>query len=168
MIKNYFALYSQKYASKWLVLAIDLAIVMTTFCMAYFIRFNFSLDFNVEQFTLQLPFIFSVSLISFLIVGSFKSVIRHTGFTDVINLFKSVVLIAFIIAVCVLFNNRLQLVSNFTVPKTIIVLHAIISFLFLSASRLVFKMAFKHLKCKLLSTKRILIYGAGGSRNYHL
>lgn len=161
MIKNYFALYSQKYASKWLVLAIDLAIVMTTFCMAYFIRFNFSLDFNVEQFTLQLPFIFSVSLISFLIVGSFKSVIRHTGFTDVINLFKSVVLIAFIIAVCVLFNNRLQLVSNFTVPKTIIVLHAIISFLFLSASRLVFKMAFKHLKCKLLSTKRILIYGAG-------
>ncbi|GAL65021.1 polysaccharide biosynthesis protein [Algibacter lectus] len=161
MIKNYFALYSQKYASKWLVLAIDLAIVMTTFCMAYFIRFNFSLDFNVEQFTLQLPFIFSVALISFLIVGSFKSVIRHTGFTDVINLFKSVVLIAFIIAVCVLFNNRLQLVSNFTVPKTIIVLHAIISFLFLSASRLVFKMAFKHLKCKLLSTKRILIYGAG-------
>ncbi|MWW23644.1 polysaccharide biosynthesis protein [Algibacter lectus] len=161
MIKNYFALYSQKYASKWLVLAIDLAIVMTTFCMAYFIRFNFSLDFNVEQFTLQLPFIFSVALISFLIVGSFKSVIRHTGFTDVINLFKSVGLIAFIIAVCVLFNNRLQLISNFTVPKTIIVLHAIISFLFLSASRLVFKMAFKHLKCKLLSTKRILIYGAG-------
>ncbi|MEL0650354.1 nucleoside-diphosphate sugar epimerase/dehydratase [Algibacter sp. TI.3.09] len=161
MIKNYFALYSQKYASKWLVLAIDLAIVMTTFCMAYFIRFNFSLDFNVEQFTLQLPFIFSVALISFLIVGSFKSVIRHTGFTDVINLFKSVALIAFITGVCVLFNNRVELVSNFTVPKTIIVLHAIISFLFLSASRLVFKMAFKHLKCKLLSTKRILIYGAG-------
>ncbi|WP_405292928.1 SDR family NAD(P)-dependent oxidoreductase [Algibacter sp. Ld11] len=161
MIKNYFALYSQKYASKWLVLAIDLTIVMITFCMAYFIRFNFSLNFNVEQFTLQLPFIFTVALISFFIVGSFKSVIRHTGFTDVVNLFKSVVLIAAITGVFVLFNNKVQLVSGFTIPRAIIVFHAIISFLFLSASRLVFKMAFKHLKSKLLSTKRILIYGAG-------
>lgn len=161
MIKNYFALYSQKYASKWLVLAIDLTIVMITFCMAYFIRFNFSLNFNVEQFTLQLPFIFTVALISFFIVGSFKSVIRHTGFTDVVNLFKSVALIAAITGVFVLFNNKVQLVSGFTIPRAIIVFHAIISFLFLSASRLVFKMAFKHLKSKLLSTKRILIYGAG-------
>ncbi|MDO7136424.1 polysaccharide biosynthesis protein [Algibacter lectus] len=161
MIKNYFALYSQKYASKWLVLAIDLTIVMITFCMAYFIRFNFSLDFNVEQFTLQLPFVFTVALISFLIIGSFKSVIRHTGFTDVVNLFKAVALIAVITCAFVLVNNKFQFVSNFTIPRTIIAFHAIISFLFLSASRLIFKMGFKHVQCKLLSTKRILIYGAG-------
>ncbi|WP_159020243.1 polysaccharide biosynthesis protein [Algibacter sp. L3A6] len=161
MIKNYFASYSQKYASKWLVLAIDLTIVMITFCMAYFIRFNFSLDFNVEQFTLQLPFVFTVALISFLIIGSFKSVIRHTGFTDVVNLFKAVALIAVITCAFVLVNNKFQFVSNFTIPRTIIAFHAIISFLFLSASRLIFKMGFKHVQCKLLSTKRILIYGAG-------
>jgi len=161
MIKNYFASYSQKYASKWLVLAIDLTIVMITFCMAYFIRFNFSLDFNVEQFTLQLPFVFTVALISFLIIGSFKSVIRHTGFTDVVNLFKAVALVAVITCAFVLVNNKFQFVSNFTIPRTIIAFHAIISFLFLSASRLIFKMGFKHVQCKLLSTKRILIYGAG-------
>ncbi|WP_158849988.1 polysaccharide biosynthesis protein [Algibacter sp. L1A34] len=161
MIKNYFAIYSQKYASKWLVLAIDLSIVMAAFFIAYFIRFNFSLKFNVEQFTLQLPFVLTVSAISFLVVGSFKSVIRHTGFTDVVNLCKSVFLIATIMGVFVFFNNKFQLVSNFTIPRTIIVFHAIISFVILSASRLVFKMGFKHLKCKLLATKRVLIYGAG-------
>lgn len=161
MIKNYFTLYSQKFASKWLVLAIDLTIVMTTFFMAYFIRFNFSLKFNVEQFAMQLPFIFTVALISFFAVGSFRSVIRHTGFTDVVNLFKSVLLIAGITAFIVLVNNQLNLISNFTIPASIIVFHAIISFLFLSASRLLFKMGYKRVKCKLLSTKRVLIYGAG-------
>jgi FlaA1/EpsC-like NDP-sugar epimerase len=161
MIKDYFSLYSQKYASKWLVLAIDLSIVMVTFFIAYFIRFNFSLRFNVHQFALQLPFMFVVAMVSFFAIGSFKSVIRHTGFTDVVNLFKSVLLIAVLTGGFVFVNNRLNFVDNFTIPKVIIVFHAIFSFVILSASRLVFKMAYKHLKCKLLSTKRVLIYGAG-------
>lgn len=163
MIKNYFAHYSQKYASKWLVFAIDICIVLATFFIAYFIRFNFTLNFDLDQFFLQTPFIIVVSSVSFLIVGSFKSVIRHTGFTDVINLFKSIVLMSTLIVLAVVFNKAIGIMDSFTIPKSIIAFHAILSFLFLSTSRLVFKLAFKHLKCKYLSTKRVLIYGAGDS-----
>ena len=69
MINNYFTYLSQKYASKWLVFAIDLTIVLITFCASYFIRFNFTLNFDLNQFLFQLPFILIVASISFLVFG---------------------------------------------------------------------------------------------------
>ena len=163
MIKNYFTYYSQKYASKWLVFGIDITTVLLTFFMAYFIRFNFTLDFDLGQFLIQLPFVAVLAALSFLIVGSFKSVIRHTGFTDVVNLFKAIVLMSTLSISFILLNRIIDLIPSFTIPLSIIVIHALLSFVALSASRLFFKIAYKELKCKLLLSKRVLIYGAGDS-----
>ncbi len=163
MIKNYFLFYSQKYASKWLVLGIDLAIVLLTFFATYFVRFNFTLNFDINQFLFQLPFLFIIATFSFLVIGSFKSVIRHTGFADVVNLFKSVALMSLLSIIFVLFNRITNIIPGFTIPLSIIVMHALLSFVTLSASRLLFKMTYKYLKCKLVTSKRVLIYGAGES-----
>ncbi|NJX15149.1 polysaccharide biosynthesis protein [Tamlana crocina] len=163
MINNYFTYLSQKYASKWLVFAIDIAMVMSAFFAAYFIRFNFTLDFNLEQFVLQLPFVLTISVFSLLAVGSFKSVIRHTGFADVINVFKFVVVTTLASGFFVLLNRAFDVVSGFTIPLSIIIIHALLSFVALSSSRLLFKIAYKYLSCKFLSTKRVMIYGAGDS-----
>ncbi|GGK29100.1 polysaccharide biosynthesis protein CapD [Yeosuana aromativorans] len=163
MIKHYFAYYSQKYASKWLVLGIDLSIVLVSFFIAYVIRFNFTLDFDIAQFLVQLPILFVIAACSFLIVGSFKSVIRHTGFTDVINLFKSVSLMVFMTAFLVVFNRITNLIPGFTIPLSILVIHALISFMSLSASRLLFKVLYRYAKCRLMASKKVMIYGAGDS-----
>ncbi|MFK5880242.1 MAG: nucleoside-diphosphate sugar epimerase/dehydratase [Flavobacteriaceae bacterium] len=163
MIHNYFSSFSQKYASKWLVLAIDLTIVLSTFFMAYLIRFNFTLNFDLKQFLVQLPFLATVATFSFLLIGSFKSVIRHTGFTDVINLFKSTTVMSLICITAVLANRIFEILPEFTIPLSIVVMHALLSFVVLSASRLLFKMSYKYLKCKLISSKKVLIYGAGDS-----
>ncbi|WP_338359729.1 nucleoside-diphosphate sugar epimerase/dehydratase [Yeosuana marina] len=160
MIKNYLAYYSQKYASKWLVLAIDLSLIVVTFLLTYLIRFNFTLDFDVHALLIQVPAIVSIAALSFLIVGSFKSVIRHTGFTDVINLFKSITLMSFIAVFLVVLNRLTGLVPKFTIPLSIIVIHAMLSFMALSSSRLLFKIAFRYAKCRFNSSKRVLIYGA--------
>lgn len=163
MLNNYFAYYSQKYASKWLVFSIDLSLILITFFLAYFIRFNFTLNFDLEQFVFELPFVLVVSALSFLVVGSFKSVIRHTGFTDVVNVFKSIALMSLTCIVVVLFNRVTEIFPSFTIPLSIIVMHALLSFVVLSASRLLFKMIYKYLKTKLLLTKRVLIYGTEDS-----
>ena len=163
MINNYFSYYSQKFASKWLVFAIDLMLVAVAFFAAYFIRFNFTLNFDLEQFFIQIPLLLGIAGVSFLFVGSFKSVIRHTGFTDVVNVFKAVSLTALFITFVVLINSITNLFVNFTIPKSIIVFHALISFVLLSGCRLLFKIVYNHLKCKLTSTKNVLIYGAGDS-----
>ncbi|MFB9057620.1 polysaccharide biosynthesis protein [Mariniflexile ostreae] len=163
MIKNYFMHYSQKYASKWLVFGIDLLTVLSTFFIAYIIRFNFTLNFDLNQFLVQLPVLLVVAIFCFLLIGSFKSVIRHTGFTDVMNLFKSISLMSAILVLCVLFNRTSGSVPGFTIPLSIIVMHALISFVALSASRLLFKILYRYGKSRYMSNKNILIYGAGDS-----
>jgi FlaA1/EpsC-like NDP-sugar epimerase len=163
MIKNYFTYFSQKFASKWLVFGIDLALVVATFFMAYFIRFNFTLNFDLNQFFVQVPVLLAITSISFLLVGSFKSVIRHTGFTDVVNVFKAVSLTAIFTTFAILINTVFNIIPDFTIPKSIIVVHALISFVVLSGCRLIFKIVYNHLKSKLISTKNVMIYGAGDS-----
>jgi FlaA1/EpsC-like NDP-sugar epimerase len=163
MIKNYFTYFSQKFASKWLVFGIDLALVVATFFMAYFIRFNFTLNFDLNQFLVQVPVLLAITSISFLLVGSFKSVIRHTGFTDVVNVFKAVSLTAIFTTFAILINTVFNIIPDFTIPKSIIVVHALISFVVLSGCRLIFKILYNHLKSKLISTKNVMIYGAGDS-----
>mgnify|MGYP001050819508 CR=1 FL=1 len=163
MIKNYFSFYSQKFASRWLVFAIDLAIILAALFMAYFVRFNFTLNFDLNQFLIQAPLLLCIASISFLLVGSFKSVIRHTGFTDVVNIFKAVAIMAFLTTLTVLINAITDIIPEFTIPKSIIVFHALISFVALSGCRLLFKIVYNHLKCKLTSTRNVMIYGAGDS-----
>ncbi|TYA71879.1 polysaccharide biosynthesis protein [Seonamhaeicola marinus] len=163
MIRNYFFNLSQKYASKWLVLFIDLAIVLATLFSAYLVRFNFTLNFDTKQFLVQLPFLALVATVSFLIVGSYKSVIRHTGFTDVVNVFKSVVLIAAICSAGVFVNRTSSFAPSFTIPFSIIVIHSLLSFVAMAGSRLLFKIGYNRLKCKFKTSKNILIYGAGDS-----
>jgi len=55
MIQNYLTNNAQRYASKWLVLAIDLVIVSISFMLSYFIRFNLTFDFDVDKLFVQLP-----------------------------------------------------------------------------------------------------------------
>ncbi|GGZ70278.1 polysaccharide biosynthesis protein [Algibacter mikhailovii] len=163
MIKIYFSQLSQKYASKWLVFGIDLSIMLLAFLTAYLIRFNFTFNFDIEKFIIQVPFLIVVSSFSFIAIGSFKSVIRHTGFTDIVNLFKSIALFSAICVAFVLLNRTAGFLPGFTIPLSIIVMHSILSFVILAASRLVFKIGFKYLKFKYEKTKRVLIYGAADS-----
>ncbi|MFS4481920.1 polysaccharide biosynthesis protein [Hyunsoonleella sp. 2307UL5-6] len=163
MIKNYFSYYTQKFASRWLVFGLDLAIVLTTFFVAYFVRFNFTLNFDINQFLIQIPILLLIASVSFLVVGSYKSIIRHTGFTDVVNVFKAVALMAFLTTLTILINITTNFIADFTIPKSIIVFHALFSFVALCGCRLLFKIVYNHLKSKLIDTKNVMIYGAGDS-----
>ena len=112
---------------------------------------------------IQIPFVLVIGAISFLAVGSFKSVIRHTGFSDVVNVFKAISLFTFISIAFVLVNGVIDLLPGFTIPLSIVIMHALFSFVALCGARLLFKITYNHLKCKLISTKNVLIYGAGDS-----
>ena len=70
MIKKLLLKADNKYASRWLVLSIDLVIVLQAFILAYLIRFNFSLNFDFSPFLYQIPFVLLVALGSFLLIGS--------------------------------------------------------------------------------------------------
>jgi FlaA1/EpsC-like NDP-sugar epimerase len=163
MFKKYISKSVNKYASRWLVLAIDCILVLQTFVIAYFIRFNFSFNFDTQDFIYQEPLVLLLALVSFLVVGSYKGVVRHTGVKDAFNVMYAVSLLSFLLVVLVLINNWLQLFPSFTIPLSIIVIHFLLNVVVLIASRFVFKIVFHRIMLDFKSNTNILIYGAGDS-----
>lgn len=163
MIKKLFLQVLDRYASKWMVLFIDIVLVCISFVLAYSVRFNASLDFDLHNLYVQLPFIVIVSLISFLTVGSYRGIIRHTGTRDAFNVFVGVTLLSMIVISSVLINNIFKIVPNFTIPKSIVIIHYLISVLVLVVSRYVFKAFYEIISSELDTITNVLIYGAGDS-----
>ena len=163
MIQKYLAYNTEKYASKWLVLAIDLVTIACAFILSYLIRFNLTLDFEVENLLLQLPLVLITSLVAFLIVGSYKGVVRHTGVRDVYNIFNAVCFSSILVIFIVLANRQLEILNQFTIPLSIIIINSLITFIALTASRFVFKSVYSNMNNSKKSYKNVLIYGAGDS-----
>ncbi|WP_339654695.1 nucleoside-diphosphate sugar epimerase/dehydratase [uncultured Maribacter sp.] len=163
MIQKYLAYNTEKYASKWLVLAIDLVTIACAFILSYLIRFNLTLDFEVENLLLQLPLVLITSLVAFLIVGSYKGVVRHTGVRDVYNIFNTVCFSSILVIFIVLANRQLEILNQFTIPLSIIIINSLITFIALTASRFVFKSVYSNMNSSKKSYKNVLIYGAGDS-----
>ncbi|MEC7262439.1 MAG: nucleoside-diphosphate sugar epimerase/dehydratase [Bacteroidota bacterium] len=164
MIKEYFFRTGRRYASKWTVLSIDLSIVAVSFTLAYFIRFNLSFNFEVQMLWSQLPIVVLLFLTAFLISGSYKGVVRHTGIKDVYAIFNAVCLASIGAIAVVMVNRYYDMVDGFTIPLSIIIINSLITFLALAASRFVFKIAYESLMNRSNApVKNLIIYGAGES-----
>ncbi|UOY06104.1 polysaccharide biosynthesis protein [Muricauda sp. SCSIO 64092] len=165
MIKNYMTNTVFRYASKWLVLGIDLIIVGLSFALSYFVRFNLTLNFDVDKLLIQLPLVLVFALMSFIFTKSYKGVVRHTGVRDVYNLFNAICLLSILLVFMVILNKKFYLIDDFTIPLSIIIIHSLISFVFLTSSRYIFKTLYYNLvnSLQVKASKNILIYGTGES-----
>ncbi|TXD56679.1 polysaccharide biosynthesis protein, partial [Polaribacter sp. IC066] len=139
MLKKILLKALNKYASRWLVLGIDIFLVGFSFVVAYSIRFNVSLNFDFSALMIQIPIVLSIALISFLCVGSYKGIIRHTGTRDAFNVFLGVTIFSFLIGTLVLFNQIFGVFPDFTIPRSIILIHYLVTTFVLIMSRYVFK-----------------------------
>ncbi|MEB8347247.1 nucleoside-diphosphate sugar epimerase/dehydratase [Flavobacteriaceae bacterium KMM 6898] len=163
MIKNYLVNNAHRYASKWLVLAIDVFLISVAFVMSYFIRFNLTFEFDIEKLIMQFPVVTLIALISFLVIGSYKGVVRHTGVRDVYNIFNAICLSSIFTIFMVILNRQFNMLEDFTIPLSIIIIHSLIGFVLLVASRYIFKTSYDNLVKKFKITKNVLIFGAGES-----
>lgn len=163
MIKNYLINNSHKHASKWLVLSIDVLITIFNFFLAYVIRFGITLNFDTTNLIYQLPIIAGLSTLSFLMIGSYKGVVRHTGMRDAYNLFVAVTILISLMGFFMASSRLALLPELLNIPVSIICVHYLLNIITLTTSRLVFKYCYYYVKSKIGETSRILIYGAGDS-----
>ena len=161
MIKNYLSRFAHKYASKWLVLGIDIFLICISFVLSYFIRFNLTLNFDTDRLFLQLPLVAIIAGAAFIVTGSYKGVVRHTGVQDVYNIFNAICLSSILIIFLVIVNRQMIFMADFTIPLSIIIIHSLISFIALTTSRYIFKSLYYNLIRGFRVTKNVLIYGAG-------
>lgn len=163
MIQNYLLNTTRKYASKWLVLLIDVTIIGITFVLSYIIRFNMTLDFDVEKFLIQLPIVMFISGVAFMLTGSYRGFVRHTGIKDVYNIFNAICLSSIFTIFIVILNRQLDLMDGFTIPLSIIIIHSLVAFIALTAARYTFKTMFESMTKRFKTVKNVMIYGAGES-----
>ncbi|WP_438423372.1 polysaccharide biosynthesis protein [Aquimarina macrocephali] len=163
MIKSYLINNSHKHASKWLVLSIDVLITIFNFFLAYVIRFGITLNFDTTNLIYQLPIIAGLSTLSFLMIGSYKGVVRHTGMRDAYNLFVAVTILISLMGFFMASSRLALLPELLNIPVSIICVHYLLNIITLTTSRLVFKYCYYYVKSKIGETSRILIYGAGDS-----
>ena len=163
MIKNYLIRVLNRNASKWVVLVIDIILVYISFIFAYFIRFNTTLDFNIDELIYQSPTILVVALSSFFVVGSYKGIIRHTGNRDVLNVFAATLLMAFVMLSFVVFSRIFHIFNLFIIPISVIIIHYFVNTFVLIVSRFIFKSLYEIISTDLKEVNNVLIFGAGGS-----
>ncbi|WP_435132245.1 polysaccharide biosynthesis protein [Formosa sp. A9] len=158
---------SNRYASKWVVLLFDLCLVVFTFFLAYLIRYNFEISFDLEKFFLQIPFVLIAATISFFIVSSHRGVVRFTGVKDVVNIVVGINLLATILIISTYVSRQYKYDSIFDIAGSVIYIHLLLNVFFLIGAKFFIKSIYHsiisdhHLMNK--NGHKILIYGAGNS-----
>ncbi|MDT0558723.1 nucleoside-diphosphate sugar epimerase/dehydratase [Ichthyenterobacterium sp. W332] len=161
MITRYLHKISQRYAPKWLILFIDVCIILSTYFLAHLIRFNFEFEFDISRLALQLPYIAVISLLSLIVLGSQKGVVRFTGFKDILNLFTSINILATVLIVATFVSRKFNTDTLINIPGSIIYIHLLLNIIFLIGFKLMIKSIYNQLIQEIKHQKNVLIFGAG-------
>lgn len=152
---------SATYTSRWIILFIDISLSLQLFFVAYLVRFNFTLNFQNHNFLKQIPYIALISLFSFVIIGSYKGIVRHTGIKDAIQVFWSSTLLATLLFITTIIFRNYNFYDTYNIPLSIISIHYLLNVVVLISSRFIFKYLFDRVLNGYKAPKNILIYGAG-------
>ena len=145
------------------MLIFDLLVIAFTFFLAYLIRFNFEIDFEIYTFIKQIPFVIIAATISFLIVSSHKSVVRFTGVKDVINVIVGINILATILIITTFLSRQYHYDYVFDIPGSIIYIHLLLNIFFLIGTKFFVKSIYKSVMYEFEDESKVLIYGAGNS-----
>jgi FlaA1/EpsC-like NDP-sugar epimerase len=151
---------NNKYTPSWIILFIDTYLTIQSFFLAYIVINGFKFNYN---FLKALFIVKLVSLFSFLLIGSYKGLIRHTGSKDAYNVFIALILVAIILSSLNFIDLYVLSKTYFQIPFSVIIIHFLLSTVILILSRFAFKWLFNSIISKFKSTSNILIYGAGDS-----
>jgi FlaA1/EpsC-like NDP-sugar epimerase len=145
---------------RWVIIIIDLLVIAFSTFIGYSLRFNFNVQDIARGSNMYGILLFVVcGLLSILITGSYKGIVRYTGLEDGVRIFYMVALNS--ILVC-LVNLIIYYNSNFNViPYSVVLITLLSSFLFLFNYRLMVKQTFSLYRNQMIKNFRVMIFGAG-------
>ncbi len=153
-----------KSSPRWGVLLIDIFLVLNAFIIAYLIRFNFNFQFGHYHLWPQLVLIAVLALLSFLVTGSYKGIVRHTGLSDAISVTKSATYITIFLLLIVFISRKLHVLSDLNIPLSVIGFNFFVSVFLLISSRIIYKSFHQKIVSHLKAPKKIIIHGANAGK----
>ena len=165
MIKYIINSYSSNFVSRWAILVLDTMTIVVSFLLTYLVWFKFNyLALESIQAMVQLTVTTIVYVFSFLIIGSYSGIVRHTGLSDVFRLLKAVTLaISLLIGLNIAFYVAGES-SVYRISYSVLIIHFLLSLFLLVGSRVVIKLMFIQILRQFAKEKiPVLIYGAGAA-----
>ena len=157
--------YSNRFLSRWLVLAIDMGIVAFSFSAATMLRMNFhytEIDFDLFRFHFLLLIVVRAS--SFFYFQSYSGIIRHTSIEDALLILKAVFSGTFIAgAISLTFRYYFNLETYLYVPMSILAIDFFICLFLMVSLRFLVKSFYESFINEFKPAVGVLIYGAGYS-----
>ncbi len=161
MINKYIKKKLHKYASPWVVLAIDMLLVISAYIVAAFIKYAFTLSSNFYYTIYQIPTVFSVFLIVFLITKSYRGIIRYSNIKDMIRVFIALIIGLVVLLIIDLFLNQSYHNTPYDFKRSTLLIHFLLSANVMIFSRLCFSFLFNRIVHEPVEYVNGVIYGAG-------
>lgn len=147
---------------RWSILVIDLLICAFSLTLAFFLRFNFASipEADLKNFPAGYSILLAVRLCFFLIIKTYKGVIRYTGSKDVARIFIAVASgSAVIFAINII--SRYFITGSYIIPHSVVIIDALITMFIMISSRLAMKAIYFENKNPEREKTQVIIYGAG-------
>ena len=157
--------YSNRFLSRWLVLAIDVIIAIFSFLVATALRLNFRYEeLHLEVFIYHFVFLLSIRFITFLYFKTYSGIIRHTSIEDAVLILKTIftgTMVAAIISLSIRYFLHVE--TLIYVPISILVIDFFICLFLMVSLRFMVKKFYESFINEFKPAVGVLIYGAGYS-----
>ncbi|MFC0184900.1 nucleoside-diphosphate sugar epimerase/dehydratase [Pseudarcicella hirudinis] len=163
--QNLLSRYSNRFVSRWLILAVDIAIVLFSFAIATLLRLNFNIQL-IDAVILKKHFFFLlyIRLGCFFYFRSYTGIIRHSSIEDAILIFKAITLSSFLAGFAsYTIRYVMEIETSYFVPFSILLIDYFICLFLMISSRFLVKAVYESLVSSFKITTDVLIYGAGYS-----
>lgn len=152
-----------KILPRWIIASLDSIILFQCALFGYLVRFNFELELIEQYDAFAGSFTFMVGgLLVMQNTRSYEGIVRHTGFRDASNIFKTV-LINFILFLFLNFFHGNFLNDRFLLPTSVLIIASLSAMFMLIFYRLLVKELFEYLKSGFAEKdlRHAVIFGAG-------
>ena len=153
-------IFNGRIVSPWWILFIDIALAANAFILSFIIRLNLQLpEYTVSELIISGGWVLFVYLISYILFGSYRGVIRHSSYSE----FKRLIIAGFFaFAFLIIFDTlvKLLLLHWVMIPRLVLIFHFMLTMMLSFVFRIIVKETYTILTKK-RTTVNALIYGAG-------
>lgn len=111
----------------------------------------------------HIPQVLFFALIAYLATSSFKGIVRHTGFKDVVNVLKAMTLYVILLSLFNWMVISMKIDLSFRISKVVILVHFLFNTIALVFLRILYKSLYNFYVLGNRYSRRVMIYGAGDS-----
>jgi len=152
-------LFPQSYTPRWIIYLLDIIICFISISLAYYIRFNFSMPPEIDDFSFIIPFVLFIRALTFLIFRSYAGIVRYTSVKDTERIF---VVILTGSLVFVLFNliNYHFISGQYIIPFSVVIIDFFTAIFLMTFLRILIKGLYNKVFNPSHGKSNVVIFGA--------